>query len=339
MSNVKSTLVRSAAAAAATVLVTMGGIAPALADHDSGNGASQDDHATAAQDGQDAPAAEGQDGQEADGTEPQADQGQQPAQGEKGESASAKGDKAASAKGDKSAKGQGDQRGNGHTPVTVCHLLGNGSYNVLTFDDNALKAHVNHGDIYPVPADGCPADSEDVTTPQFHGTPGHVRVTVCHVLGNGGYHELTFDQHALRAHEAHGDLYPVPAGGCPTGTTEETVAGTTTDDTTTTTTTTTTTQDSGTVENGNVVGDDTTAQDEATVAGVDELASDAQPGDAQVLGVEAVRGVNRSAPVTGPMAGILPQTGAGQLGLAAAAGLTLLGAGAALVARRRTQGV
>ena len=331
MSNVKSALVRSAAAAAATVLVTMGGIAPALADHDSGNGTSQDDHAAAAEDGEAAPATEGQDDQAApDSAEPQADQGEKPAR--------AKGAKGAQDAQD--AKGQGDQRGNGHTPVTVCHLLGSGSYNVLTFDDNALKAHVNHGDIYPVPADGCPADSEDVATPRFRGTPGHVRVTVCHVLGNGGYHELTFDQHALRAHEAHGDLYPVPADGCPTGTTEETLPGTTTgDDTTTTTTsTTTTTQESTTVESGAAVEDDTT-QDEATVAGVEELATDAQPGDAQVLGVEAVRGVNRSAPVTGPMAGILPQTGAGQLGLAAAAGLALVGAGAALVARRRTQGV
>lgn len=331
MSNVKSALVRSTAAAAATVLVTLGGIAPALADHDSGNGTSQDDHATAAQDDQPAPATEGQDDQAGtDGAEPQADQGHESAQ-----------DKGTQDKGD---QGQGDQRGNGHTPVTVCHLLGNGSYHVLTFDDNALKAHVNHGDIYPVPADGCPADSEDVAPPRFQGTPGHVRVTVCHVLGNGGYHELTFDQHALRAHEAHGDLYPVPADGCPTGTTEETLPGTTTgDDSTTTTTTTTqdgtTSQDTTTVESGAAVEDDTTTQDEATVAGVEELATDAQPGDAQVLGVEAVRGVNRSAPVTGPVAGILPQTGAGQLGLAAAAGLALVGAGAALVARRRTQGV
>jgi LPXTG-motif cell wall-anchored protein len=328
MSNVKSALVRSTAATAATVLVTMGGVAPALADHDSGNGTPQDDHATAAQDGEAAPATEGQDGQAApDSAEPQADQGEKPAQ-----------DKGAQ---DKGARGQGDQRGNGHTPVTVCHLLGNGSYHVLTFDDNALKAHVNHGDIYPVPADGCPADSEDVATPRFHGTPGHVRVTVCHVLGNGGYHELTFDQHALRAHEAHGDLYPVPADGCPAGTTQETLPGTTTGDDTTTTTTTdsTTSQDTTTVESGTVVEDDTTTQDEATVAGVEELATDAQPGDAQVLGVEAVRGVNRAAPVTGPMAGILPQTGAGQLGLAAGAGLALVAGGAALVARRRTQGV
>ena len=47
--------------------------------------------------------------------------------------------------------------GTGHTPVTVCHRLGNGGYHVLTMDDSALKAHLGHGDLYPVPADGCPA--------------------------------------------------------------------------------------------------------------------------------------------------------------------------------------
>ena len=46
--------------------------------------------------------------------------------------------------------------GTGHTPVTVCHRLGNGGYHVLTMDDSALKAHLGHGDLYPVPADGCP---------------------------------------------------------------------------------------------------------------------------------------------------------------------------------------
>ena len=36
--------------------------------------------------------------------------------------------------------------------VTVCHILGNGSYNLLTFDDSALPAHVAHGDHAPEPA-------------------------------------------------------------------------------------------------------------------------------------------------------------------------------------------
>lgn len=54
-----------------------------------------------------------------------------------------------------------------HTPVTVCHLLGNGSYHLLTMDDSALKAHVGHDDLYPVPDGGCPtASSLESETPE-----------------------------------------------------------------------------------------------------------------------------------------------------------------------------
>lgn len=56
-----------------------------------------------------------------------------------------------------------------HTPVTVCHRLGNGSFHVLTMDDSALKAHVGHGDIYPVPDSGCPAPAAGVPSPERGG--------------------------------------------------------------------------------------------------------------------------------------------------------------------------
>ncbi len=63
--------------------------------------------------------------------------------------------------------------GTGHTPVTVCHRLGNGGYHVLTMDDSALKAHLGHGDLYPVPADGCPAAPAKTKTPAENpGTKG-----------------------------------------------------------------------------------------------------------------------------------------------------------------------
>lgn len=52
-----------------------------------------------------------------------------------------------------------------HTPVTVCHRLGNGSFHLLTMDDSALKAHVGHGDIYPVPDNGCPAPATEASSP------------------------------------------------------------------------------------------------------------------------------------------------------------------------------
>jgi LPXTG-motif cell wall-anchored protein len=55
-------------------------------------------------------------------------------------------------------------------------------------------------------------------------------------------------------------------------------------------------------------------------------------GQASVAGVEA----NRAAPVAGPVAGILPQTGAGaMLSGALVAGAGLVAGGVALAARRR----
>lgn len=46
--------------------------------------------------------------------------------------------------------------GGGHTPVVVCH---NGQ--ALTIDDDALDAHLSHGDLYPVPVEGCFASAPD----------------------------------------------------------------------------------------------------------------------------------------------------------------------------------
>jgi hypothetical protein len=47
------------------------------------------------------------------------------------------------------------------------------------------------------------------------------RVTICHRTGSESnlYVEITIDDSALPAHLEHGDLYPVPQGGCPTGVT------------------------------------------------------------------------------------------------------------------------
>jgi LPXTG-motif cell wall-anchored protein len=227
-----------------------------------------------------------------------------------------------------------------HTPVTVCHLLGNGSYNLLTFDRRALPAHQAHGDLYPVPAGGCPepAASESAAPERAHThpSPQHQRVTVCHLLGNGSYHVISFDRHALRAHLAHGDLYPAPADGCPTaeqGSTGGPAApGTTTDETTTTRT--------GVPE----------ATRPPVVAGVelersrDVMAAGGSPAPAAVLGTEAAAAAGRSASTgsatagaqtaSGPTSGVLPQTGAAPIAGALLTGFGLLAAGAVLVRRR-----
>ena len=51
--------------------------------------------------------------------------------------------------------------GGGHTPVTVCHKPGTPAQQSLTFDDDALWAHLNHGDTLgpctaPPPPPVCP---------------------------------------------------------------------------------------------------------------------------------------------------------------------------------------
>jgi ribosomal protein S14 len=43
------------------------------------------------------------------------------------------------------------------------------------------------------------------------------RVRICHRTGaqREPYREITINRNALRSHLAHGDIYPVPPGGCP----------------------------------------------------------------------------------------------------------------------------
>ncbi|MGZ4437837.1 MAG: LPXTG cell wall anchor domain-containing protein, partial [Nocardioidaceae bacterium] len=167
---------------------------------------------------------------------------------------------------------------------------------------------------------------------------GHVPVTVCHLLGNGGYHVLTFDQHALPAHLGHGDLYPVPADGCPTTATEQPAAPGTGG--------TTETGTDGTTEDAVVVPPTTglTVTPAAQVLGVQEIrtgsatpvaskGSSAAP--ATVLGTQALA-PNAAARVA-PATGLLPNTGADDVMLPLLGGLGLVAAGAGMVARRRTR--
>ena len=49
---------------------------------------------------------------------------------------------------------------------------------------------------------------------------GAHRVTICHVDGQGRYHKITVDRHAVPAHLAHGDKLPNANGDCPAGQTD-----------------------------------------------------------------------------------------------------------------------
>lgn len=158
-----------------------------------------------------------------------------------------------------------------------------------------------------------------------HGEPNppkHDPVTVCHLLGNGSYIELTFDDSALDAHLAHGDLYPAPTAGCPaaegaTASPDTAVPGI---------------SDGDTDRTDGFVNEVAGVSQEVTHQGVDRAGAVA--GD-MVLGVEQQTTANRAAATLAPSAGLLPQTGAGRVALLVVAGLGALAAGAALLSRRR----
>jgi LPXTG-motif cell wall-anchored protein len=317
--NLATTITRSTAATAVALLVAAGGAGPALADPGHGHkGGAAHGQSTSAPQRSGTPShankskANNSKAQKSKAPNSNADSA------DRSDAGRARAGKASAGN---SRNSHGKANPPRHTPVTVCHRLGNGGYHLLTFDDSALKAHVGHGDLYPVPAAGCPAGGDTgSSTPGDHGAtpPKHTPVTVCHLLGNGGYHLLTFDDSALKAHVGHGDLYPVPAGGCPTTEIPATGApGTTTPGTTT----------PGTTTPG------TTTPE---VLGVEAFApARARSGhrSAAVLGTEAYAG---RAGATGPSDGILPQTGAEPIALALVTGLGLLAAGGAVLARRRT---
>jgi hypothetical protein len=41
------------------------------------------------------------------------------------------------------------------------------------------------------------------------------KVDVCHMTGNGSFHEINISRNALPAHLAHGDVLPAQYGDCP----------------------------------------------------------------------------------------------------------------------------
>ena len=116
--------------------------------------------------------------------------------------------------------------------VQVCHVTGNGDYQLLEIDESAQQAHIDHGDGIP----GQPVPTEiSLTFDEDCGTigPGEAeeeeeqeedegeeedeeedndeegeKVPLCHATGNGTYRPITVSISAVPAHMAHGDGEP-----------------------------------------------------------------------------------------------------------------------------------
>ena len=313
----RKSLARTAAATAGLALVATGALAPASADQGKGADRGQSH------------AAQAKGGDKADrkaGKSAKAEKGQQTAaaaKAEKSDQSESKGrsadaphgnayghDKDAKAEaksearadksetrgqdaGEKSNNGLGDERGGGHTPVTVCHAIGNGGYIEITFDENALKNHLanhmqhkGHMDFELEEGETCDeADSENLVMPgdtKADGSDdsGDESTDTADVVGS----DVTRNQETTLRETVTTQVAGVQAFRARTGTAVE---------------------------------------------------APAAAGDATVAGVEAT--APAAVPAAGPVAGILPQTGAAPMALAAAAGLGLVGAGATMVARRRRE--
>ena len=330
--HIKQSLLRVAAAATVTAFMTLGSgfsaqTATATEDSTSTQEAEQGEAGQAAasekraaaedkqsqntedQQSEDQAAAESDDDAAEDSSTDETDTA--PSQGSKAQGPKTTGKSAnANASGNAADK---SANGNGHTPVTVCHSLGNGGYIEITFDENALEKHVdNHDDLYPVPADGCPAPAPvEAAETDADGD----RVTVCHILGNGSYNLLTFDDSALPAHLAHGDHAASSDDDADCGIAVAGVSTSTPSDSPQTSAT----------ASGNAVEQ------------AEELGVEAERAAGSTVTAEAA-GANRAPAVVAPAAGILPATGAGDYALVLLGGVGLLAAGAALLARRRLQG-
>jgi hypothetical protein len=65
--------------------------------------------------------------------------------------------------------------------VNICHVTGsqtNPSFELTEIPEEALKGHLGHGDIYPVPATGCPSGGagDPDPTPLPGGTPEPITI-------------------------------------------------------------------------------------------------------------------------------------------------------------------
>lgn len=97
--------------------------------------------------------------------------------------------------------------------VNVCHATGDAAkpYEEITIDSTELlnEHRLHAGDIFPVPADGCPTSLVEVV---------EGNITICHATSSKTnlYEEITVSVNGLNGHGDHeGDVIPMPAEGCP----------------------------------------------------------------------------------------------------------------------------
>ena len=113
-------------------------------------------------------------------------------------------------------------RPHGQPKVTICHHTGSNSHPwvQITIAQPAVKAHAKHGDLIPAPSGGCPAAAaapQKAASKAPAGAKSHEKVTICHRTGSESnpWVQITVAEPAVKAHAKHGDLIPVPSGGCP----------------------------------------------------------------------------------------------------------------------------
>ena len=142
----RKSIARTAAATAGLALVATGALAPAGAAEGKGAERGQAQAAAAQAKSADKADRKSEKADRSKGRSATAPHGNAHGQAEgKDAEKAARRDARAEQAGDQSNNGLGDERGNGHTPVTVCHATGNGGFVEITFDENAFDKHLeNH---------------------------------------------------------------------------------------------------------------------------------------------------------------------------------------------------